>query len=85
MSKKLLLAIVEEDAASVMGAFDTKMIEKLELLIENRKEKVAAHMLIEGGDGEDIGDDDEFEFDDLEDDAVLDDDEEVPVVPADGP
>ena len=85
MSKELLLAIVEEDAASVMGAFDTKMIEKLELLIEHRKEKVAAHMLTEGGDGEDIGDDDEFEFDDLEDDAIPDEDEEVPLVPADGP
>lgn len=73
MAHSVLLAIVEENASAVVDAFHTAMLSKQELLIENRRHKVASNLLFEG-DGDEDEDDNSDDMD--WDDEILDDPEE---------
>lgn len=68
VSKEILAAIVEDDATSLMEAFDKAIVEKISVLVEDRKERIASNILVEddGGDDEENPDDEDMDWDDMD-------------------
>lgn len=61
-NKTLLNAILDEDSSSIMDIFDQMMIQKIGLIVEDRKHNIANSLILEAGRADD--DEENFDFDD---------------------
>lgn len=66
-AKDVLMAIVDDKPTDLLERFEEAILEKIAVIVEDRKTRYAASLL-EDKDGDDDDDDHDFEWDDLDDD-----------------